>query len=134
MINWKFWERPAQEQRSQPYTDAIVTLLESLSTDNNMVNERTATEEACAGLWSRAFASADVSPDTAATRALSPGILALMGRELFDQGQSVFEIQGARRRRGACARIQLERHGRRYVGLRTDSRAAFIYRDSLSAV
>ena len=92
-MNWKFWERPAQEQRSQPYTDAIVTLLESLSTDNSLIDERTATEEACAGLWSRAFASADVSPDTAATRALSPGILALMGRELFDQGQSVFEIQ-----------------------------------------
>lgn len=93
-MKWRFWEREKLEERQQqPYTDEIIRALANQAAGNDQaINARTGTEEAIAGLWSRSFAIATVSPDTAATRALTPATLALIGRELFDRGQAVFEI------------------------------------------
>ena len=53
--------------------------------------------EAAAGLWSRAFASATVEPQTPATLALTPSVLAAIGRGLAVRGEAVFvlEVNGA---------------------------------------
>ena len=48
--------------------------------------------EAAAGLWSRAFASATVEPSTTATRALTPSVLAAIGRDLAVRGEVVFQL------------------------------------------
>ena len=48
--------------------------------------------EAAAGLWSRAFASATVEPKTPATMALTPSVLAAIGRGLAVRGEVVFEL------------------------------------------
>lgn len=45
--------------------------------------------EACAGAWSRAFASAQVSPDTATTRLLTASTMAQIGRGLITQGETL---------------------------------------------
>ena len=49
--------------------------------------------EAAAGLWSRAFASATVEPQTLPTQALTPSVLAAIGRGLAVRGEVVFEIE-----------------------------------------
>ena len=53
--------------------------------------------EACAGLWSRAFASATVEPQTPATSALTPVVLAAIGRGLAVRGEALFvlDVNGA---------------------------------------
>ena len=51
-----------------------------------------ATLEICVGLWQRAFASARVQPETPVTTALTPEILAVIGRSLISPGEIVLEI------------------------------------------
>ena len=79
------------EQRSD-YTTAVVDLLRSGVTGDTITSAKTAAEEIAAGLWSRAFASARVTPDTPTTRALTPDVLAHIGRCLCSDGEAVFEI------------------------------------------
>lgn len=86
-MNWKFWQR--RETREGAYTDALTELLRQQA-DSTDSAARTAVREGCAGLWARAFASAEVSGARAA--ALTPSVLALAGRELHDRGEAVFEI------------------------------------------
>lgn len=88
---WKFWQRQP-EQREQPYSDAIVQILQNRADGDSADDSHTATEETIAGLWARAFASAEVTPATRATAALTPARLATIGRELYRNGQVVFEI------------------------------------------
>ena len=85
------WQR-ATEDRASSYTDAITEYLLSAAgakTESRAV----AAVELAAGLWSRAFASADVEPDTIATRALTPYVLAAIGRRLVTMGEAVFELR-----------------------------------------
>ena len=48
--------------------------------------------ESCAGLWARAFATARVEPDNAATRLLTPSVRAEIGRGMILRGESVHLI------------------------------------------
>ena len=90
-MNLRFWGRT--EVRSQPYSDAIISALAAAAAGNDSTDSvRTSLEEACEGLWARAFAVADVSPTTPATRGLTPEILATIGRNLCNSGESVFEL------------------------------------------
>ena len=52
--------------------------------------------EVCAGLWGRAFASAEIDPISPITAALTPSILALIGRELCRRGECVLKISVSR--------------------------------------
>ena len=76
-------------------TDAIVTALIAQAGGSSAAPsvEALAQVEACAGLWSRAFASATVEPQTPATIALTPVVLASIGRGLAVRGEAVFEIE-----------------------------------------
>ena len=92
----KIWPFSKLETRADSFTDAAVAhLLQGASGDADIQTHTTAAEEICAGLWGRAFASAKVTPDNPATRALTPAVLAQIGRQLLSPGESVWEVRVA---------------------------------------
>ena len=93
-MDLKFWQRqPKIETRSAPYSDAIAAALYTAAAGNEEIGvSATGVQEACAGLWARSFASATVTPSTPKTAALTPSTLAMVGRNLHQNGESVFEI------------------------------------------
>lgn len=87
-----FKEQPV-EKRSDSYTDALLELLRNRAEGAQAIQTgATATESACRGLWGRAFSAARVTPLTPATASLTAANLSLIGRDLADFGQSVWEI------------------------------------------
>ena len=91
MRMWPF----GQVEHRESATDAIVTALVSAASGSSVPPsvEALGAVEAAAGLWSRAFASATVEPSTLATQALTPSVLAAIGRGLAVRGEVVFEIE-----------------------------------------
>ena len=87
------WPFGKFEQRDSA-TDAIVSALISQAGGSSVppTVEALGAVEAAAGLWSRAFASATVEPQTPATIALTPSVLAAIGRGLAVRGESVFSL------------------------------------------
>ena len=77
------------EQRS--YTLAVSDYLERVAA-GSVPSGLTAFREIAAGLWGRTLASATITPDTPATRALTPAVLESIGRSLLDPGEAVYEI------------------------------------------
>ena len=92
MRMWPF--ATAKMERRESATDAIVAAIQSAAAGSGVppLQQALASVEACAGLWSRAFASATVEPLTPATRALTPPVLAAIGRGLAVRGEVVFEL------------------------------------------
>ena len=94
-MNWKFWERgPVETRQATNYSDALLASLLS-DADGDDKPSSPAIGEVISGLWARAFASAEVSPDTPATRALTPAVLSTTGRQLAERGEVVFVIEVA---------------------------------------
>ena len=93
-------KRAAQGGGSQGgagFTDAIVqALLNQAAGGTTADPSATAALEAAAGSYARAFAVASVEPDTPATRALTPELLALMARDLIRRGEFVHVIEVGR--------------------------------------
>ena len=87
------WPRGKVEHR-EPATDAIVLALLSQAAGSGAPPsvEALAAVEAAAGLWSRAFASTTVQPSTPLTQALTPSVLAAIGRGLAVRGDVLFAI------------------------------------------
>ena len=85
----------AKVERRESATDAIVSALISQAGGSSVPPsvEALAAVEAAAGLWSRAFASATVEPQTPATIALTPSVLSTIGRALAVRGEALFEIE-----------------------------------------
>ncbi len=88
---WPFTRPAAPEQRS--YSDAIVQAILATASGGDGKASQVAAVELAAGLWGRAFASANVQPANAATRAVTPEILALIGRALVLRGEAVLSIE-----------------------------------------
>ena len=91
MRMWPF----AKVENRESYTDAITAALFEAAASGGTVPpsvEALGAVEAAAGLWSRAFASATVEPQTAATQPLTPSVLAGIGRGLAVRGESVFAL------------------------------------------
>ena len=90
------WQRSAQPQperrEAAPYTDAVVEAIRAQAGGASADPSATAALEAAAGMVARALASAEVRDGGAAGAALTPGTLALIGRELIRRGESVFLI------------------------------------------
>ena len=87
----KFWPFTKRETRAESYTDAVVTaLLTRASGDVN--SGHTGVREAIAGLWGRAFASAQAEGGQGAVDALDPQTLYQLGRDLCEQGRWIAEI------------------------------------------
>lgn len=84
---------PEKRHTSGSYSDAVVTaLLQAASGSVSADPSTLAALEICAGAWSRAFASATVEPRTAVSAAVTPGVLATIGRHLVRRGQSMHLI------------------------------------------
>ena len=87
------WPWGKMEHRESA-TDAIVAALISQAGGSSVPPsvEALGAVEACAGLWARAFASATVEPQTTITQALTPSVLAAIGRGLAVRGEVLFEV------------------------------------------
>ena len=76
------------------FTDAVVAALLAQAGGGTTADpSATAALEAAAGSYARAFAVASVEPNTPATRALTPAVLALMARDLIRGGESLHAIE-----------------------------------------
>ena len=88
---WPF--RTPETRAADSLTDAVLAGLMAGATGAQTAQVAAlAAVEACAGLWGRSFAAAAVTPGNAATVALTPAILARIGRALLLRGEAVFEI------------------------------------------
>ena len=84
------WSKPENRQASGAYSDALVGLLQSRAGGASVGEPGAiAALETAAGLWSRAFASAEVLP---AIPAVSPSFLASVARQLVRCGEAVWAI------------------------------------------
>ena len=85
---------PFKSETRAGYTDAVVqALLQDAGGSPTASVSNLGVVEAAAGLWSRSFASATVTPAGPATTALTPAALAAIGRRLLLDGEAVFEIE-----------------------------------------
>ena len=97
---WPFTSR-VEKREAGGYTDGVVAAILARAHGVAADPAATAAVEAAAGTVARAFASADVTPVAAATRAVTPAVLAEIGRSLIVRGESVFLIEV----RGGSARL-----------------------------
>ena len=97
---WRGSDPPRLEKReSQPFTDAITTAIVATAgggggppADPSAI----AALETAAGLYSRAFAGADVQAADRVRRAVRPDVLALIARNLIRRGESLHLIDVSR--------------------------------------
>ena len=93
-MNWRFWRRTEARQASAPYADAIVAALQAQAMGQTVADaNQTAALEAAAGAVARAFAGAAVRDPGLGGAALTPGCLALIGRDLVRRGESLHLIE-----------------------------------------
>lgn len=79
------------------YTDEVINSSVSIASSTSTQNaSRTAALEIATGLWGRAFAGANIIPDTLATRLLTPLVLCQIGRQLIRRGECLFLISATR--------------------------------------
>ena len=88
------WSKEPETRQAAPYSDAVVSAIVDASGGSTTGNpDALGALETAAGLWARSFAGAKVSPDDGALgAAISPGCLAMVGRELCRRGECVFLI------------------------------------------
>ena len=90
------WQKRERRQASG-FSDLIVASREDAAFDGSARVAATAAVEAAAGAWARAFASASVENVPAdVIEAVSPVVLAQIGRDLVRQGEAVFAIDMTR--------------------------------------
>ena len=84
----------ARETVAGSYTDTLIQglLAQAQGTVRGDPNA-TAAVEVAAGVWARALAAATVTPATSRTRAVTPSLLALVGREWMRVGEALFLLQ-----------------------------------------
>ena len=109
------WSKPETRESGGDFTDAVVRLIEAQAAGSAADASSTAAVEAAAGALSRAFASAGVEGPPHVLEAVTPAVLAQVGRDLVRSGDS-----HPRNRRGPawaawrCSRAQvLALRGRR---------------------
>ena len=85
---------PKRETRArESFTDQQIVLLSAAARGSDDVATATAIVEFAAGMWSRDLSLAEVSPQNSRTAAITPSLLALIGRALARSGQIVFDIE-----------------------------------------
>ena len=88
---WPFGDK--LEQRNDSYSDTLIAALVSRAQGKSLaVPSATAALEACAGTVGRGFAASEVSGPDSLTRALTPGVLEMIGRALIRTGELVLLI------------------------------------------
>ena len=91
-MRWQGRELTRKETRSDA-TDVVVNSILSYVSATLNDPQGVASLEIASGLWSRGFASVTVAPDNLTTRALTPSVLASIGRGLVRNGEVVFAIE-----------------------------------------
>ena len=87
------WQRAEVREAAGGYTEIISRLIESQATGTTQQASATAAMEAAAGLLSRNFASATVDAPDDIAEAISPRVLAQIGRDLVRVGESLHVIR-----------------------------------------
>ena len=91
------WSKPSEVRESQPFTDAVLTALAAGVSGTGAKASATAALEAASGVVARGLAAARVENAPAAVEvALTPGTLALIGRDLIRRGESIHLIEVSR--------------------------------------
>ena len=87
------WSDP-ETREAQPFTDAVVSALQAQALGVQPRPDGVAALESSANFYARAFGGAALSPaDHPAVRALTPSVLAMIGRDLIRRGESVHVIE-----------------------------------------
>ena len=89
------WQKQERERRDSggDFSDAVVRLIEAQAAGTAADASSTAAVEAASGALSRAFASTDVVGPAWVQEAVSPGVLAQIGRDLIRNGDSMHVIR-----------------------------------------
>ena len=88
------WPWKAEKRESNPYTDAIVSrIVEAAGGLSSGDPSAIAAFEVACGLYSRAFASAKITPQNNRTMAITPSVAAAIGRGLIRSGESLHLIE-----------------------------------------
>ena len=92
------WQKQERERRDSggDFSDAVVRLIEAQAAGTTADASSTAAVEAASGALSRAFAAAEVVGPTWVQEAVSPGVLAQVGRDLIRSGDSMHVIRMGR--------------------------------------
>ena len=96
-MKWRFWESEKRNEQDG-YTEGLIRAqLERAKSGNKPKPDQLGSVETAVSLWSRCFASADVTVDGGmgfkALTTLSPSVLALIGRGLAGRGEAIFSVQ-----------------------------------------
>ena len=91
-MRWLFRKREKRDSGGE-FSDAVVRLIEAQAAGTAADASSTAAIEAAAGALSRAFASAEVVAPPWAQDAITPGVLAQVGRDLIRNGDSMHVIR-----------------------------------------
>ena len=87
------WQRREHRDSGGDFSDAVVRLIEAQAAGTAADASSTAAVEAASGALSRAFASAEVAGEPWVQKAVSPGVLAQIGRDLIRSGDSMHVIR-----------------------------------------
>ena len=90
------WQRREHRDSGGDFSDAVVRLIEAQAAGTAADASSTAAVEAASGALSRAFASAEVVGEPWVAEAVSPGVLAQIGRDLVRSGDSMHVIRMGR--------------------------------------
>ena len=85
--------RAEKRESGGSFTDAVVRLIEAQAAGSLASVHSTAAFEAASGCLSRAFAASEVSGPEWAKQAISPGVLAQIGRDLVRRGESMHVVE-----------------------------------------
>ncbi len=89
----RFWPFRRETRADSSYTDALVAAITANAKgEQTAFPTATAALEACSGLVGRVFASASVKAPDHVQSALTPALLALVGRSLIRRGEVLFDI------------------------------------------
>ena len=91
-MNWRRWIGLEKRQASG-FTDALVSMLQARAGGVAVDPGALGALEVAAGLWSRGLASASVSPASPVSAAVTPAVLAAVGRGLIRSGEAVFLLE-----------------------------------------
>ena len=89
------WQKQERERRDSggDFSDAVVRLIEAQAAGTTADASSTAAVEAASGALSRAFAAAEIVGPAWVQEAVSPGVLAQVGRDLIRTGDSMHVIR-----------------------------------------
>ncbi len=92
-MRWPWTRRVEQRDSGGDFSDSVVRLIEAQAAGTAADASSTAAVEAASGALSRAFAAATVDAEAWAQAAVTPVVLAQIGRDLVRSGDSLHVIQ-----------------------------------------